>query len=67
MGWAEVGINSISAGIGDLPCFPTFYFYDPLSNLKFLIFPYACHNVSTYTYCICYVVLFGILCYLHVC
>ena len=29
--------TSISAGVGDLPCFPTF-FYDPL---KFLIYPYT--------------------------
>ena len=29
--------TSIPAGVGDLPCFPTSYFYD----LKFLI-PYTC-------------------------
>ena len=30
--------TSISSGVGDLPCFTTFYLYDPLSNLKFLFF-----------------------------
>ena len=32
----------ISAAVGNLPCFPTFFFNDPLSNLKFLIFLYIC-------------------------
>ena len=35
-------LTSVSAGVGDLPCFPTF-FYDSKWNLKFLIyFPYTC-------------------------
>ena len=32
----------ISAGVGDPPCFVTFYNYDPY-RLKLLIFPYSCH------------------------
>ena len=28
---------SISAGVSDLPCFTSFYFYGPCSNLKFLV------------------------------
>ena len=34
--------TSISAVVGDLPCFPTFYFYDPKFNLKCLSFLYTC-------------------------
>ena len=32
--------TSIAAGVDDLPCFPTFYFYNPYSNIKF---PYTCN------------------------
>ena len=39
---------SISAGVGDLSCFPTF-FYDPKSNLKFLIpLEHSINNLKHY-------------------
>ena len=38
--------TSISAGVGDLPCFPTFFY---ISILKFLFFPYTCNISVVYT------------------
>ena len=37
------GIIGGSLGIGDIPCLITFYFYDPLSNPKFLV-PVCSHG-----------------------
>jgi len=32
----------ISAGVGDHPCFLTFYNYDPLSTVKFSLYLFVC-------------------------
>ena len=43
--------TSIAAGAYDLPCFITYYFYDPYSNVKFLIFlTLASTQISYYTH-----------------